>query len=67
MRKPVLLLALIPALALAACAQQVTLKNPATGETATCSSWPLADINLWSSFHACLEFYVSEGYWRVRS
>lgn len=65
MRKLVLLLALAPALA--ACAHEVTLKNPATGQTATCSSWPLADINPWSKFQSCLEGYVSAGYWRVRS
>lgn len=62
MRKAVLLFAL----ALAGCAQNVTLTSPVTGNTVNCSAWPLADINPWSKYQICMESAVSEGYQRVR-
>ena len=68
MRKLVLfpLLALGLAVGLSGCVHTAEFKHPQTGATGTCAPWPLAEINPWSSYHLCLEEYVSEGYTRVK-
>ena len=60
------LVLLVLCLGVAGCDPAVTFKRPVESATVTCPSSPLADINPWSSYHLCLEEYVSEGYQRVR-
>jgi hypothetical protein len=61
MRRLVLLLAFLP---LTACSQDVALRNPVTGEVASCHGGPLGELNPWSQFDMCVENYVAEGWTR---
>lgn len=67
MRKLVLLplFALGLAIGLSGCVHTAEFKHPQTGATATCEPGPLAEINPWSSYHLCVEEYVSSGYRRL--
>jgi len=51
-------------LALSGCSADITLRNPATGETATCGGGPLAEVNPWSQRDICVETHVAEGWVR---
>jgi hypothetical protein len=57
---------LVACVGLAACAQDVTFKNPVDGKTASCGGGFMADFNIWSNYPLCLEQYTSAGYQRVR-
>jgi hypothetical protein len=61
MRRLSLMIALF---ALSGCNHDVALRNPVTGEVATCRAGTLADINPWSQVDMCVEEHVSEGWTR---
>jgi len=53
---------LLAALPLAGCSRDVALKDPSTGQVATCDAGLLGDINPWSQQDMCVEEHVSEGW-----
>jgi hypothetical protein len=50
---------------LAACASPVTVQNPRTGETLTCST-PASEWNPWSQSEACAASHIAQGWAIVR-
>jgi hypothetical protein len=56
---------ILAACALAACADDVVMKNPKTGETTTCPGTP-GGVNPWSQNYACAAAHAAQG-WRTIS
>jgi hypothetical protein len=52
-------------LLLAGCAEPVTVENPRTGETLTCST-PASEWNPWSQSDACTAGHIAQGWVIVR-
>jgi hypothetical protein len=63
-RYPVLVLAVIVAAVTGGCATDVMLRNPRTGETATCKA-SLAGFNPWSQQEACIGGHIAGGWVRA--
>jgi hypothetical protein len=63
-RSLVLVVVIILAAVVGGCATDVVMRNPRTGETATCSA-SLAGLNPWSQQEACIGDHIAGGWVRT--